>query len=116
MRSKNSKPPTAEEWSWMEACKSGPCVACYNRSGGRLYRTPCDGHHLLSGGRRRGHMALVGLCGWCHRRIPDEGWSIGAMLDWLGPSLMDGSKLFHADKGSNSELLELQKKINEGEA
>lgn len=40
------------------------CIVC------RLFKnvfTPCEIHHMLSGGRRMGEMFVLGLCYWHHR-------------------------------------------------
>jgi len=71
------------------------CLACL-RHGRR--GVPCDIHHLLRGGRRRGHQATIGLCPWHHRGVGPA----------LGLSLAHGSKSFHAMYGSDEDLLEMQ--------
>lgn len=76
-----------------------------------------DYHHVKSGNIRRGHAFGFCLCGWHHRGLIPDFYS-GAVADmraaW-GPSLMDGSRLFHSIYGSDDELIELQRGINEGE-
>ncbi|MGP1667490.1 MAG: Ref family recombination enhancement nuclease [Rhodanobacter sp.] len=52
-------------------------------------------HHLLSGNRRIGHQDTLPLCPHHHRAIGKG----------LGPSLANGSKPFHAEYGSDQELL-----------
>jgi hypothetical protein len=106
--------PTREEAAYIEAIKTGPCIAClvWDESG----QSPpmfvgawgCDAHHLLSGGHRIGHFFAIGLCGHHHRRIPLEGFSHAHMRALFGPSLMDGSKTFRATYGSDAELLARQ--------
>lgn len=76
----------------------------------------CDYHHLLSGGRRRGHVYGVGLCLWHHRgRIADDWHSFGMthkeMRDYYGPSLAEGSKPFHAAYGTDQDLLDKQDEL-----
>lgn len=102
-RGRSTGKPTAEEAAWIVAVKEGDCVACGIVG-------PCDAHHLLSGGRRRGHLFTVGLCAWCHRGVPDDGYTAKQMRDTYGPSLMDGSKTFHEYYGSDDELYERQRK------
>ncbi|MFL9582385.1 Ref family recombination enhancement nuclease [Stenotrophomonas sp. AB1(2024)] len=103
--------PTNAEAARIMACKEGPCVACLAWAEGDqapLGFTPvcgCDYHHLLSGGRRRGHMFGVGVCPWHHRGVPNWGCTVKEMRVHYGPSLMDGSRLFHAAYGSDDELL-----------
>jgi hypothetical protein len=116
-RGRSTGKPTQAEAARIVACKEGPCIACLIRSeqpdapwnfrpwiGG-------DYHHLLSGGRRIGHMAGVCLCPWHHRQVPDWGCSPQEMSEHYGPSLMDGSKTFHAAFGSDAELLAKQNEL-----
>ena len=97
--------PTKAEAARMTAIKEGPCVACHQR--GVSSWCP-EVHHLLSGGRRIGHMATVGLCSWHHRSVIAFGCSGAEMRDHFGPSLNEGSKPFHAEFGSDPELLAYQ--------
>lgn len=93
------------------ACKEGPCMACsvLRESGQQIHGADgCDYHHLLRGGRRRGDRFGIGLCAWHHRGVPDWGCTAPEMRVAFGPSLMDGSKLFHAAYGSDDELLARQ--------
>jgi hypothetical protein len=106
-----NRAPTARERDRIVACKEGPCVAClvlldagrisYVNDGG-------DYHHLLSGGIRKGHRWGVCLCPYHHRRVPDWGMTVPEMREVFGPSLLDGSKPFHAAFGSDDELLARQ--------
>lgn len=100
--------PTKKEAEWIVAVKEGPCLACllqgYRREG-------CDAHHLLSGGRRRGHLFTIGLCEWHHRGVTQ---GLNGPMIWrmqYGPSLMDGSKLFRDAYGTDDELLEAQRRL-----
>ena len=103
--------PTKEEEARIIACKEGSCVACLawaESDQAPLGFAPvhgCDYHHILSGGRRIGHMSGMGLCAWHHRGVPSWGCTVKEMRAHYGPSLMDGSKLFHAAYGSDDELL-----------
>jgi hypothetical protein len=40
------------------------CIACLKSNG---MRTDCDIHHILSGGKRKGEMFVLGLCYSHHR-------------------------------------------------
>lgn len=105
--------PTKAEACRIEICKSGPCMACLvlvdrGELSPWMAQGPSDYHHLLGGSRRRGHRYGVGLCGWHHRGLVDFGCSHAEMRETYGPSLMDGSKLFHAEFGSDEELLARQ--------
>jgi len=54
-----SKTPTKAESARMEIIKSQVgCIATYSEHGGY---TPCEIHHLLDTGRRRGHAFTIGL-------------------------------------------------------
>lgn len=102
--------PTKAEAARIAAIKDGPCVCCYQL---RLPSYCPEIHHLLSGNRRRGHLYTVGLCQWHHRSVAPEGWTAAAMRTRFGPSLAAGSKPFHAEFGSDEELLALQNSLIE---
>ena len=70
--------------------------------------TCCEYDHSKSGNIRRGHDKGFASCQWHHRRIVSDGWSFVSMTDHFGPSLMDGSRLFHDTYGSDDELIEIQ--------
>lgn len=104
--------PTKREAEYITRCKEGPCVACYKESRlDELHIDWCDFHHMKSGNRRRGHMYGVGLCLWHHRGHPRDGWTSGMMREYFGPSLMDGSRLFHLTYGSDDDLIALQREL-----
>lgn len=106
--------PTKEEAEWIVAVKEGPCLACRIFHNEFFGSYGVDAHHLLSGGRRRGHLFTIGLCAWHHRGVPNEPNSPEAMRAYFGPSLMDGSKRFHEAYGSDDALLELQRALIHG--
>lgn len=116
-RGKSTGKPTKAESERIEAVKSGPCLACiaWGESGnapwGFHVTIGCDAHHLLSGGRRIGHMATVGLCPWHHRQVPDWGCTAKEMRAYYGPSLMDGSKTFRDTYGDDESLMKLQNEL-----
>ena len=103
--------PTKREAERIIACKEGRCIACHvmaKRSPFPLCMTgQNDYHHLKSGNIRRGHRYGIGLCGWHHRGLT-FGYSSESMRRMFGPSLMDGSRLFHETYGSDDELLAIQ--------
>ena len=68
----------------------------------------CDYNHAKSGNVRRGHRAGYALCTWHHRRHPIPPMDIKATSRRYGPSLMDGSSLFHMTYGSDDDLIALQ--------
>ena len=97
--------PTKAEAARLDAIKQGPCVACHQRG---LPSWCPEIHHLLSGGRRIGHMATVGLCAWHHRAVISFSCTGAEMRDHFGPSLNEGSKPFRAEFGADPELLAYQ--------
>ena len=100
-----SKTPTKAESRWMLTIKQEiGCIAC--RIDKRGY-VPADAHHILSGGKRRGHEFTIPLCLWHHR---GQGiFSPRIMEQGFGPSLAHNSKAFHLRYGSDDELLALTK-------
>lgn len=109
--------PTKRESEYIERCKTGPCVACYQWEGecngvyGGWVQSPCDFNHCKSGNIRRGHMYGYGLCKWHHMRHPLDGRSHSEMGVMFGPSLMDGSRLFRLTYGSDDDLIALQREL-----
>lgn len=100
--------PTKDERARMDAIKDGPCLCCRMRGWPSLYP---DIHHLLYGNKRRGHLFSIGLCPWHHRGVVPYGFDRQTMHDRYGPSLAHGSKPFHAEFGSDDELLALQDRL-----
>ena len=47
------------EKGWMAAVAELGCIVCKNEGYGFV---PCCVHHMLSGGRRMGHLNTIGLC------------------------------------------------------
>lgn len=78
------------------------CAACHVRMLG--WQAP-EMHHLLSGGRRRGHAFTVPLCPWHHRGYAGE-HGVHAMTQIFGPSMAREPKKFRAEFGTDDELLE----------
>ena len=95
--------PTKAERARFDAFQRIGCVACHIEG---LPVTFADVHHLLSGGRRRGHTHTIPLCPWHHRGMTTL-ISRAAATIAFGPSLANGSKAFHARYGSDAELLAL---------
>lgn len=108
-RGRSTSTPTKAEASRIVAVKEGPCLACLIWTGRRCHG--CDAHHLLSGGRRIGHMSTIGLCPYHHRGVPHEGMDKHQAREQYGPSLMDGSKLFRDAFGTDAELLHMQNQL-----
>lgn len=63
---------TNAESEWMDAiCELG-CIVC--RQFGKTF-SPAEPHHLLSGGRRIGHLQTIPLCDRHHRSgVNNAGW------------------------------------------
>lgn len=65
-----------------------------------------DWNHVKSGNLRVNHRHGYPGCLWHHRRrIEVDGWTFAAMTKHFGPSLLDGSRLFHDTYGSDEELM-----------
>ncbi|MNM21171.1 hypothetical protein D3C81_315290 [compost metagenome] len=110
--------PTAVEAKRIEAAKVGPCMACLSLVvagllSGLKVVYGCDYNHAKSGNRRRGHLFGYALCVWHHRRHPQEGKTLAQTREIYGPSLMDGSRVFHETYGSDDELIDQQTQVNE---
>lgn len=111
-------PPTAAERARMLLAKAGPCMACLSLVTQQLLEPGlvvygCDYNHAKSGNVRRGHAFGFALCTWHHRRHPLGGNSFATMRKVYGPSLMDGSRVFHETYGTDDELIEQQTAVNE---
>lgn len=107
----HAKPPTGPERDRIATLKALGCICCsLNRAAGRptLPLGSAEAHHLLSGGRRRGHRYTIGLCPWHHRAIPPYAVRTQALIQQFGPSVATGSRAFHAAYGSDDALLEYQ--------
>ena len=101
--------PTKAQQRRFEAIKlETGCVCC--RLSNATYVQP-EIHHLLSGGRRRGHDLTIGLCGWHHRGVASQDTTSAWLRQYAGPSLAHGSKPFHAHFGSDEVLLAEQERL-----
>lgn len=111
-------PPIAAERARMLLAKAGPCMACLSLVTQQLLEPGlvvygCDYNHTKSGNVRRGHAFGFALCTWHHRRHPLGGNSFATMREVYGPSLMDGSRVFHETYGTDDELIEQQTAVND---
>lgn len=115
-QSRSTTTPTKAETAHIERIKRGWCACCQaNRKRGLATADGegCDAHHVLSGGRRRGHLDTLGLCPYHHRGVIPAGFATQAIaVRCLGPSLAHGSKPFRAFYGSDADLL-AQQRLNE---
>lgn len=115
-RGRSTTTPTKEEEARIVAAKFGPCMPCLSwaRAGNMPMHDVAIGgdyDHKKSGNIRRGHMFGFCSCKWHHFGHPGEGWTIPQMREHFGPSLMDGSRLFHAAYGGDDELIALQTEV-----
>jgi hypothetical protein len=109
---KSSLPaPTLAEQGRFDAFRRIGCVACRQR--GVFHRA--DVHHLLRGGKRRGHRYTIPLCPWHHRGIlPGGARERFALLDFemvYGSSLAHDAPAFHHWFGSDEKLLAITDKL-----
>jgi len=84
---------------------AGPCMACIQRGIDMTGSGYVQWHHTA--GKKR-HDLTCGLCMWHHMARPMFGMSHAQLREQYGPSLAEGSKPFHAEFGSDAELLERQ--------
>ena len=85
---------TKAEKEWMDAiCQLG-CCACRVMG---ITGVPAEPHHLLSGGRRIGHLHTIPLCELHHRSHVNDG-VIVSRHPWR--------KAFESAYGTEKELLE----------
>lgn len=106
------KPTNAQAWRLVTIKKLG-CICCMLNAARWMpvpSRGVCEAHHLLSGGRRRGHDFTIGLCAWHHRAVPIMSPPMGVTMGThiYGPTVAMGSKPFHAFYGTDDELLAFQ--------
>lgn len=115
-RRPGNRAPTKDEASRIVEAKLGPCIPClvWALAGCMPWEHIAIGgdyNHAKSGNIRIGHAAGHCSCAWHHRRIPAEGWTHEAMRTHYGPSLMDGSRTYHATYGSDDYLIDLQTRV-----
>ena len=106
------KPRNKAEQARFDAMSDIACLACQQLG---LTQSDIEGitvlptrHHLLSGGRRIGHMASICLCRWHHLGELRFGMTTSEMTQEYGPSLAKGSVPFRRQFGTDAELLEHQ--------
>lgn len=98
----SGKTPNRAECARRDAIHAGHCMACLQRDINVKGQFLVEWHHLQG---KKKHMLTIGLCCWHHRAVPFFGCSHQEMRDHYGPSLAEGSKPFHAEFGSDDELL-----------
>lgn len=94
---------TNKEKAWINAILELGCIVCLLFRG---VRTPAEAHHLLSGGRRLGHLFTIPLCFLHHRSGRNDEEVV---------SRDHNAKRFEARYGKESWLLE-QTKLLIGES
>jgi hypothetical protein len=77
------------------------CIACRQKG----VFSQVHVHHLLSGGRRRGHQFTIPLCPYHHEGYPPDGISQAEANRYYGPSLARAPKSFRAEFGDDETLL-----------
>lgn len=111
-----NRAPTKDEAARIVASKQGFCVPClvWALMGAMPLEHVCVGvsyDHKKSGNIRIGHGAGHGSCSWHHygnQRLDPNGPTANRMRERYGPSLLDGSRLFHATYGSDAFLIDVQ--------
>lgn len=91
--------PTVAEWAWMDAITALGCIACIIDG---YPETPGAVHHILSGGRRMGHMHSICLCDPGHHQ---NGGQFGKV------SRHPFKFRFEQQYGSESDLLDLTQQL-----
>lgn len=109
---------TVAESALVDAAKQddSPCVACqvWAEAGNMPIEDVAvcgDWNHVKSGNVRLGHSHGWKGCLWHHRGRVGDGWTHAAMRAHFGPSLMDGSALFHRTYGSDDALIAKQREL-----
>ncbi|MGO4700271.1 Ref family recombination enhancement nuclease [Dyella sp. 2RAB6] len=114
-RAHSTAPPTALDLARFSLMREHGCIACMmNRKRGiataTFNRRDLEIHHLLSGGVRIGHHAVVCLCHYHHqgKRLPflEQGYKAQAAI--FGPSLEREPRVFRAMYGDDDALLAYQ--------
>lgn len=103
----HKEPTTKEIKRWQRIQELG-CVACLLDG---VPGVPCDIHHMLSGGRRRGHGFTCGLCEWHHRAVLPSGRKMNEYAEVHGPSLAAMPRAFAKRYGDEYELYEIQEAL-----
>jgi hypothetical protein len=99
MKTSTGKPTKAEQERFETLLDIG-CLACLSFG---FFSVP-QIHHLLSGGKRRGHMFTVPLCPYHHQNYPPTK-GLKWALENLGPSLAGNPKAFRHKFGDDEALL-----------
>lgn len=113
-RGKATPANAAQVRRWKDA-KARGCVACHLNTvdhgmARASFQHDLEMHHLLSGGRRRGHDETICLCTYHHQGgrlpYPDRGYEAHAKA--FGPSFGREPRRFREVYGTDDELLAYQ--------
>jgi len=115
-RRPGNKPMTKDEHAHVMAAKEAKCIPClvWAETGNMPIEDVAvlnQYDHKKSGNIRRGHKKGFASCDWHHQGLVSCGWNHARMRQHFGPSLMDGSRLFHATYGSDDELIARQNQV-----
>lgn len=120
-RRPGNRQPTKAEGERIEQAKTCACIPCLVWAS--LGNMPMedvaelsDYNHAKSGNIRRGHGKGYAGCLWHHRGRVEDGWTHQTMRAHFGPSLMDGSRLFHETYGDDDDLILIQNRLLEARA
>lgn len=100
--------PTKEQQRRQDLIRDLGCLVARLRGHGFV---PCEIHHLTDCGRTISQDHTIGLNPWSHRGVSFNDLTYAQCRELFGPSLAKGSKIFHAEFGSNEELLEMQNQL-----
>lgn len=84
---------TKKEKAWMDAITQLGCIVCVITGKGE---TPAEPHHMLSGGRRKGHLYTIPLCPTHHRSGRNDDEVV---------SRDQNQRRFEAEYGTEADLL-----------
>lgn len=114
-RSRSTGKPTKAQVLRWDAMRARGCVACHLNTvdhgmARASYAHDLEIHHLLSGGRRRGHDDTVCLCTYHHQGArlpyPDHGYEEHAKV--FGPSFGREPRRYREFYGTDDQLLAYQ--------
>ncbi|MFA6125452.1 Ref family recombination enhancement nuclease [Sphingomonas sp.] len=108
--SKSLPPPTVAESRRIELCKQSGCIACRMEGKGEQCGYP-EFNHIVDASKRAGHRFGYCLGAWHHRGVIQDSDIGKDCTAKYGPSLINGSKTFHARYGSDQAMQDYQDDI-----
>lgn len=111
MMKSSLRPPTTAEKRYHQELRDAGCVLCWigQRHGLRRTWMAIEVHHLLSGGHRISHRAVLNACHYHHQAdfFPSgcENSSYSSLVPIYGPSLKRSPGQFRTLYGSDSQLI-----------